>query len=126
MIIDTKHSPAETWRLEPLKGKYYGTIVSIGEGQIAVWGTGSESDKVSHREIEERGWTPEDDYTPHVERETDLANAQLIVMAAHLFDFVRSIALNFGHDPSSDGSCLPWCRVCKANELIAKVKGGAK
>lgn len=62
------------WIIQPLNGKYYGTLVSDGVKSLVIW-TGY-TGKVSEREIAE-GWT--DDYGfDHVESDRDYKIACVI------------------------------------------------
>ena len=78
-----KHTPGP-WKLQPLKGKYYGSVVQIGNGVVTVWGTerDDKSYTASQREID-KGWTPERGFD-HVEVDGDYANARLIASAPEL------------------------------------------
>lgn len=62
------------WRIQPLNGKYYGTLVSDGIKALVVW-TGY-TGKVSEREIAE-GWTDEHGFD-HVESDRDYKIACII------------------------------------------------
>lgn len=65
------------WYIKPLKGKYYGTVITNGDQSITVW-TGY-TGKVSDRELA-AGWT--DDYGfDHVESDRDYKIACIIYNA---------------------------------------------
>ena len=74
----SKHTPGP-WFVKPLKGKYYGTQVVIGNGVVEVWGTYGDTYTASEREIA-GGWTEGDGFD-HVESDKDYANARLIAAA---------------------------------------------
>jgi hypothetical protein len=62
------------WTIKPLKGKYYGTLVTDGEEYVVVW-TGY-TGKVSEREIE-AGWTDDCGFD-HIESDRDYKIACVI------------------------------------------------
>ena len=70
------------WIIQPLSGKYYGTLVTDGVKSLVIW-TGY-TGKVSEREIAE-GWT--DDYGfDHVESDRDYKIACVICDALNKED----------------------------------------
>lgn len=73
-----QHTPG-TWRVLPLEGKYYGTVVDLGGNTLIVWTTDWTNPVPSEREVA-NGWEP--DYgMDHVEDARTLANARLIAAA---------------------------------------------
>lgn len=70
-----------TWKLEPLKGKYYGTrVINDWTGElIIIWLDLEDYGKVSIREIED-GWEEEHGYD-HVESQRSYEAAMIICEA---------------------------------------------
>ena len=122
----SKHTPG-VWRIRPLRGKYYGTEIEVGDGLITVWTPNHyASPFASEREIAQ-GWEPEHGHD-HVEDVQSYANAQLVAAAPSLLANIRELveiaeaAIKAG-DWRVDGCCDPtltldWCRA-----TIAKATG---
>jgi len=136
---------AGPWRVLPLKGKHYGTLVELSNGTtITVWGTGGDGfhtlscdpeDGAYPSERELAGWegTPGDaDWRDrfcdtHWESAGDLANARLIAAAPDLLDALRALrgwaTLAYRIDPgiaeSIDGDPC-WTA---ARAVLAKLEG---
>lgn len=82
------------WEVLPLKGKYYGTEVSVGTAVIKIWG--DRSWKLSPREIDRS--KPDDEYTSndimsdgHYEDMNDYEIANLIASAPELLEALKDL-----------------------------------
>lgn len=117
------------WELLPLQGKYYGSTVRIGEGEVRVWQPLGTKYAPSIREIE-NGWTPEYGFD-HVETQESFATALLISKApallAQLSDLVEIVeqAIQSG-DWIVDGCCDPDITLSKAKYILDQLFSAAR
>lgn len=119
------HTPGP-WVLEPLHGKYYGSVVRIGQGAVRVWLPMSMTYEASEREIA-NGWEPDHGFD-HVETQESYATACLIAQAPGLFaqlsDLVEIVeAAIAAGDWKVDGCCDPDLTLQKARVVLAKAGG---
>ncbi|MFN7883262.1 MAG: hypothetical protein ACK5PF_09650 [bacterium] len=93
------------WRLRPLKGKYYGSIIDIGAGSVCVWQPVRLDYEASDREIAD-GWTPDYGFD-HVESQESYEVARLIEAAPRMHQLIHEAVARYENSCNTDAGLFP-------------------